>query len=156
MTQSQHRRISPNSSEADVSLDITCWLQMLIIYVFGLFTLHSLTSRAPRGWSWLFFFFNWTYCEQLEGSWVLWSGSWNQHNSPSVATMTLEISFNLSVLRVLTRRMEIKKCKTFLLHVLERLQSSRRKGLAVGNLQIQLANGCVPPSSAALCKVFIH
>lgn len=103
-----------------------------------------------------FFFFNWTYCEQLKGTWVLWSGSWNQRASLSVATMTLEILLNLSVHRVLTGRMEKKKCKTSLLHMLELLQSSCSKGLAFGNLQIQLANGGIHPSSAALCKVFIH
>lgn len=157
MTQSQHRRIRPNLSEADVLLEITRWSQMFIIYVFGLFTLYHLISRTHQECSWLFFnFFYWTYCEQLKGTWVLWSGSWNQHASLSVATMTLEILFNLSVHRVLTGRLEKKKCKTSLLHMLELLQSSCSKVLAFGNLQIQLANGGVHPSSAALCKVFIH
>lgn len=50
----------------------------------------------------------------------------------------------------------MKKCKTSLLHVLELLQRSWRRGIAVGNLQIQLANGGVHPSSAAQCKIFIH
>lgn len=69
--------------------------------------------------------------------------------------MTLEVSFHLSVFGVLTGRMQVKKCKTSLLDVLELLQSPWRKGSAVGNLQTQLANGGVHPPSAPLSKGLI-
>lgn len=40
--------------------------------------------------------------------------------------MTLEVSVNLSVLRVLAGRMEVKKCRTSLVQVLELLQREGR------------------------------
>lgn len=144
-------------SEADASLEITCRSKWFF-YVFSLCKLCHLTSRAPQGCSRLilsfyFIFFSLNILGAgRKHSWVLWGGSWNQSTSFSVVTVILDISCNLSVLWVPTTRLEIKKCKTSLLHMLELLWSSCRTfPLAVGNVQIEFANGDFHLSSAQGC-----
>lgn len=109
--------------------------------------------RAALGSFFLFIFFSLNILGAgWKHSWVLWGGSWNQSTSFSVVTVILDISCNLSVLWVPTTRLEIKKCKSSLLHMLELLWSSCRTfPLAVGNVQIEFANGDFHLSSAQGC-----